>query len=187
MADAQEPSTVVGESVQDHPSQPERTLTIKIKLGADDDRSFELRPGCRLREVLEVVALEQGLRVEELLLFRGEEEEPVAAEIIINADYPCERRHHLHHKSEVEVSIFYQSKDHRHAFRRHTTVGHVLIWAIKVFGIDPTMAGEFDLTLHGSKDALPESEHIGHLTGKNTCLELDLVRGDIANGASRKP
>jgi hypothetical protein len=45
------------------------------------------------------------------------------------------------------------------------------------------MATEFVLTRHGQKEELPGSEHVGHLAGHHHyTLELDLVRGDIANG-----
>ena len=36
---------------------------------------------------------------------------------------------------------------------------------------------------HGQKEELIGPEHIGHLAGKNCEVELDLVRGDIANGS----
>ena len=44
------------------------------------------------------------------------------------------------------------------------------------------MATEFELARHGQKEELPGTEHIGHLAGHHHVLELDLVRGDIANG-----
>jgi hypothetical protein len=184
VADNQETGAVLDDRADGSKAHPEEKLTIQVKLGPNEERSFELRSGSRAGDVLEIMAREHGLRVEELLLFREGDDEPVETELVIDADYPCNCRHYVHHKNEIEVVAFYQSKTHRHAFRRHQTVGHVLIWAIKVFGVDPTMASEFDLTLHGGKDALPESEHIGHLAHHHKCLELDLVRGDIANGGS---
>lgn len=187
MADNQETGVVPDALADGCATHPDEKLAIQVKLGPNDERSFELSSGCRAGELLEIVAGKQGLRVEELLLFREGDNEPVARELVLAPNYPCNRRHHVHHKGEVEVIAFYQSKTHRHAFQRHQTVGHVLIWAIKVFGVDPTMASEFDLTLHGSKDALPESEHIGHVAHHHKCLELDFVRGDIANGGSRLP
>jgi hypothetical protein len=59
----------------------------------------------------------------------------------------------------------------------------VLVWAIKAFNIDPGMATEFELTRRGGKEELPGAEHIGHVAGHHHELELDLVRGDIANGS----
>lgn len=82
------------------------------------------------------------------------------------------------------MTVRYQAGAHQREFRRQAPLERVLDWAISKFAIDPAMAGEFELTRAGTTEELPLSEHVGHLAGKHDCLELDLVRGDIANGGS---
>lgn len=158
-------------------------LRIPVKTGRIEDRVVELVVGGRLMTILDIVAAERGCAVEELILFREGESEPVAATVLVEVDYPHRRRHHVHHVGDVVVAVYYQSRDKSRPFRRNATVEDVLAWAIKAFDVDPGMASEFELTLHGQKDELPGTEHIGHLAGRHKELALDLVRGDIANGA----
>jgi hypothetical protein len=95
---------------------------------------------------------------------------------------PRHRRHHVHHRGEVKVTVYYQAEVHERDFKRHATVEDVLTWAIKAFNIDPSMATEFELARHGQTEELPGAEHVGHLAGHHHELALDLVRGNIANG-----
>ena len=81
------------------------------------------------------------------------------------------------------MTVNYQAGQYRRVFKRFEAVKDVLIWAIEVFEIDASMATEFELARYGQKEELFGAEHIGHLAGKNCELELDLVRGDIANGS----
>ena len=83
----------------------------------------------------------------------------------------------------MTVSVNYQASQRSRVFKRFEAVKEVLIWAIDVFEIDASMATEFELARHDQKEELFGAEHIGHLAGKNCELELDLVRGDIANGS----
>jgi hypothetical protein len=52
------------------------------------------------------------------------------------------------------------------------------------FNIDASMADEFELARHGVKEELPGTDHLGKVAGGSKRLGLDLVRGDMANGAS---
>ena len=160
----------------------QRKIALLVKAGHSDERTLELEPGRRLTAVLEIFAVERGCKVEELVILREGEKEPLSAFIVIDADYPSHRRHHVHHVGDVKVVVFYQAESRHREFKRHATVDDVLAWAVKVFGIDPSMATEFELTRHGQKEELPGTEHVGHLAGRHDVLELDLVRGDIANG-----
>jgi hypothetical protein len=160
----------------------ERKFALPLKVGHADERTMEIALGRNLTIVLEIFAAERGCKAEELILFREGEDEPLSALIVINADYPHHRRHHVHHIGDVKVSIFYKTESRHREFKRQSTVEDVLAWAIKVFGIDPSMATEFELARHDKKEELPGTEHIGHLAGKEHTLQLDLVRGDIANG-----
>jgi hypothetical protein len=160
----------------------EPKLALLVKAGHTDERTLQLEPGCKLTAVLEIFAAERGCKVEELVLLREGESEPLPVLVVIDAGYPSHRRHHVHHVGDVKVTVFYQADSHHREFKRHATVEDVLVWAVKVFGIDPSMATEFELARHGQKEELPGMEHIGHLAAHHHVLELDLVRGDIANG-----
>ena len=83
---------------------------------------------------------------------------------------------------EVRVTVYYQASQHTRTFKQFEAVKDVLTWAIEVFDVDASLATELELVCHGQKKELFEAEHIGHLAGKNCELELDLVRGNIANG-----
>jgi len=161
----------------------DRKRTLLVKAGHDDERAVEFESGRSFNAVLEIFAAERGCKVDELVLFREGGDEPLSALVVIEADYPRHRRHHLHYVGDVKVTVFYQTEKHHREFKRRSTVEDVLVWAIKVFGVDPSMATEFELARHGHKEELPGAEHIGHLSGRHHALELDLVRGDIANGS----
>lgn len=157
-------------------------IRIPVKMGRAEERVVELDLGSSITTILDIVATERGCRVEELVLVREGEDNPLTSAILIEADYPRNRRHHVHHAGEVTVTVYYQAGQHSRTFKRSATVADVLAWAITVFNVDPSMATEFDLARHGQKEELPGTEHIGHLAGPHRELALDLVRGDIANG-----
>ena len=135
--------------------------------------------------LLEVVARERNCQVEELILIREGEAEALSAIVLIEADYPHHRRHHVHHRGEVKVAVNYQAETRHRNFKRHATVEDVLVWAIKEFGIDPTMATEFELARHDQKEELPGGEHIGHLAGRRHEIEVDLLRATSPMEAPR--
>ena len=158
-------------------------IAISVKSGYAEERVVELELGSRVAAVLEVIAAERGCLVEELILFREGEGEPLTSAIVVDENYPHKRRHHIHHPDEVTVTVSYQEGQQSRVFKRFEAVKDVLAWAIEVFHIDTSMATEFELARHGHKEELPDPEHIGHLAGKECELALDLVRGDIANGS----
>jgi len=162
---------------------PPAKIRIPVKTGHAEERVIELDLGDSVTVILDIVAAERGCRVEELVLVRDGEDESLTTVVLVEADYPHKRRHHVHHAGEVTVTVYYQAKEELRAFKRAATVEDVLTWAIKVFNVDPSMASEFELTRHGQKEELPAAEHIGHLAGPQRELALDLVRGDIANGS----
>ena len=86
---------------------------------------------------------------------------------------------------EVDVTVYYGAQDKTEGFRRNDTVDDVLDWAVTAFNIDSGLASEFELARHGEQEELSGSTHIGPLTHGQKTLALDLVRGDIANGAVR--
>ncbi len=164
-----------------HPSAG-HNFDILVKADHADERTLEVASGRSVTVILEIFAAERGCGVEELVLIREGEDEPLSTIVVIDADYPRHRRHHVHHVDAVKVTVFYQAAHHDREFRRQATVDDVLGWAIKSFNIDPSMATEFELTRRGAKEELPSAEHVGHLAGRHHELALDLVRGDIANG-----
>jgi len=159
-------------------------LPVLVKAGLADERNVEIELGRSVATILDIVATERGCQIEELVLVREGEDDPLSALILIDAEYQHRRRHHVHHVGEVTVKVYYQAGEYSRGFKRSITVEEVLTWAVKVFNIDPGMATEFELARHGEKEELPGTEHIGHLAGHRHELALDLVRGDIANGTS---
>lgn len=85
---------------------------------------------------------------------------------------------------QIAVTVHYQQHSAQQGFRPNTTIEQVLDWAIAHFSIDPGMAGEFELARHGVTEELPASDNLGRIAIGAKTLELNLVRGDIANGAS---
>lgn len=85
----------------------------------------------------------------------------------------------------ISVTVHYQSKDATKGFSPSSSVEEILDWALalKEFAIDPAMVNEFALARHGVKDELALGEHLGKLVKGAKVIALDLVRGDIANGA----
>ena len=158
-------------------------VAISVKLGCADDRIVELELGSHVTAVLEAVAAERRYLVEELVLIRDRDADPLGSTTVVDENYPHERRHYVHHIGEVAVTVNYQAGQFRRSFKRFEAIKDVLNWAIEVFQIDESMATEFELARHGQKEELFGADHIGHLAGKKNELELELVRGDIANGS----
>ena len=163
--------------------QAQCKVAIPVKWGYAEEQIVELELGCSVTAILEIVSAERDCLVEELILAREGESEPLTSAIVVDENYPHKHRHHVHHQGEVTVTVYYQACKHSRAFKRFEAVKDVLPWAIDVFDVDSSLATEFELTPHGQKEELHGPEHIGHLAGKNCELDLDLVRGDIANGS----
>lgn len=161
-------------------SEPPGGLRVPVRFEAHD-LSIEVTPDHTIEHILTVIATEHGLRIEDLYIVRDGEDAPLACGQPVQHGRP--HRHHVHHRLPVAVAVNYQAASRHREFRRHETLEAVLDWAIGAFGIDASMAGEFELTRTGSTDELSLSDHVGHLARKHDALALDLVRGDIANGA----
>ncbi|RUY22840.1 hypothetical protein EN978_34120 [Mesorhizobium sp. M7A.F.Ca.US.001.04.1.1] len=163
---------------EDHGGAGANRLPIRFEAR---DLFVELGQGQLIEHVLAIVATNHGLLIEDLYVVPDGEDEPMDCAHPVRHD-GRHRRYHVHHRHPVDVTVRYQASVHHREFRRHAPLERVLDWAIVAFGIDPAMAGEFELARAGSAEELPLSEHVGHLAGKHDRLELDLVRGDIANG-----
>ena len=172
-----------GHGVRGSAPQRHGKVAIPVRTGHGDDRFVEVELGSRVTAVLEVIAAERRCQVDELVLIRDQERDPLSSEIAVDEKYPHGCRHHVHHSGEVTVTVNYQAAQSERTFKRFEAIKDVLAWSIKVFEIDASMATEFELALHGQKEELFGAEHVGHFAGKNCELELDLVRGVIANGS----
>lgn len=157
-------------------------IPLLVKAALTDERMVSLRLGHRVTAILDIFAAERGCTVEELVLVPEGNDAPLTDIVLVEADYPRRRRHHVHLRSRVKVTVFYQAGSHEREFMRYDTVEVILNWAIETFNIDPSMATEFDLVLHGQKAELPVNEHVGHLAEHTCDLALDLIRGHISNG-----
>ena len=164
--------------------QTEAKITIRVKVDCAEARVFELEQGASATGILEAVAAERGCGIEELVLVREGEDEPLVVDVAVDTGDPDKGPLHVHYPGEVKVTVFYQTGHEAREFKRFEAVKDVLAWAIEAFKIDSSLATELVLVRNGQKDELPEREHIGHLVGKDSELALDLVRGDIANGSS---
>ena len=164
-------------------SQAEAKIEISVKMDCAEVRVFELEHGASATGILEDIADERGCGIEELVLVREGEDEPLAVDVPVDIGVPDGRPLHVHYLGEVKVTVFYQAGQDAREFKRFEAVKDVLAWAIEAFKIDSSLATELALVRHGQKDELPDREHIGHLAGKDSELALDLVRGDIANGS----
>ncbi len=86
--------------------------------------------------------------------------------------------------ASIEVSVHYQAESKTKPFERGAKVAQVLSWAIEAFGIDDAVATELELVVAGTQDELSGSKPIASLAHGGSTLAFDLVRGEIANGAS---
>ena len=163
--------------------QVEAKVAIRVKMDCAEVRVFEFEKGESATGILEVVAAERRCGIEELVLVREGEDEPLVTDVAVDTGDPDKRPVHVHYLGEVKVTVFYQAGHDTREFKRFEAVKDVLAWAIEAFKIDSSLATEMVLVRRGQKEELPEREHIGHLAGKDSELALDLVRGDIANGS----
>ena len=147
--------------------QAEPKIAIRVKLDRGEERVVELERGASVSRILEIVAAERGCSIEELVLAREGEDEPLTSSVVVDTGYPHKRPHHVHYPGEVKVTVYYQASDDSREFKRFEAVKDVLAWAIEAFKVDASLATELALVRHGQKDELPEREHIGHLTGKD--------------------
>lgn len=159
--------------------EPPDIRRVPVRFGGHD-LFIEVNSDRTIEHILMIVAGDHALQIGDLYVVRDGEDAPLACERPIHDGH--QRRYHVHHRQPVTVTVNYQAASHHREFRRHATLEAVLDWAIRVFGIDASMAGEFELTRTGSTEELPLSDHVGHLAAKHGELALDLVRGDIANG-----
>lgn len=146
------------------------------------DLVVDVVPGQHLAIILDVIARDYGATVTELIILRDGHGDVLDHHAPIGHEYPHHRRHHVHHRGPVAVTVHYKEATRHRDFVRQATFEQVLDWAINIFTIDASLAAECELTQEGSTQELTLSDHVGHLARGCDALILNLVRGDIANG-----
>jgi hypothetical protein len=172
--------------------QPTDDAQVSIEIMVEGEGLAEveivrLPEGTLAKEIVVAVATRGGFPAEEALLFVEDCEEPVDLALVIQGNM-TNRVHHVHRVRKIEVSVFYQNRRIQERFAPSARVQRVLDWAIgsKGFKIDPTIAPEMELALHGQTTALPKNAHIGrYVRHPHHELSFDLIRGIVPNGASR--
>ena len=153
--------------------------------GLADVTTVRLPRGATGTELIAAVAAKGGFPAEEAFLFVEEEDGPLDVAVIVVDERLGERVHHVHRARQVKVTVFYKGSDKEHTFRPATRVQQVLDWAVGPHGfkIDPSIAPEMELALHGHTAALPKTAHIGRFVHHpDHSLALDLIRGVVPNG-----
>jgi hypothetical protein len=155
--------------------------------GLTDVEVIQLPAGAAGRELIEAVAAKAGLPADETMLFVEDEEEPLDISRVVVDEQMKGRVHHVHRARHIDVTVFYKEHEESREFRPSTRVQRVLDWAVRQpeFNIDPAIAPEMELALHGQTEALPKNAHIGRFVRHpHHKLALDLIRGVVPNGAS---
>ena len=147
---------------------------------------ISIKNGVKLQEIVEVAAKQGGFSPVGAFLFLEDKETPLNLELVIDETYDRTQIHHVHRAKTIEVIVFYEQGDKKRSFSPSNTVGRVLAWAVKAFGIDPEKAPEMKLALHGTETPLDNADHIGRFVPHHheNRLKLDLIRPVVPNGAS---
>ena len=153
--------------------------------GLDETVLIQVEEGSPRAAIVADVSLKNGVAKEELLLFAEDREEVLDLDILLT-EADAGVVHHVHRARQIRVTVDYNGLQAVKDFPPSARVQRVLEWAIKVkeFKIDPTIAPEMELALHGGTAELPKQAHIGrYVKHPHHKLELDLIRGIIPNGA----
>jgi hypothetical protein len=137
--------------------------------------------------IVAAVAVRGGFPVDGAALFIEDCEDSVDLTIVVVEEDVAGKVHHVHRAHKIEVGVFYQGRKLTRRFAPSVRVQRVLDWAVGTdgFRIDPPIAPEMELALHGQTTALPKNAHIGRYIRHPHCeLDFDLIRGIVPNGAS---
>jgi hypothetical protein len=137
------------------------------------------------REIVLELAKKTGIEVEQAILFIEDGDEPLNLDLVITEE-AARDVHHVHRARRIKVLVYYQNDAKEKAFPPSTRVQVVLDWAVgpEGFKIDPTIAPEMELALHGETTELRKQAHIGrYVRHPHHELALDLIRGIVPNGS----
>jgi hypothetical protein len=155
--------------------------------GLTEVETIRIPAGSTAHEIVSIVAAKAGYAVQEAMLFVEDCEQAVDLAIVVTEEAFGNKVHHVHRAHKIEVAIFYQGRKIEKRFAPSTRVQRVLDWAVgpNGFKIDPAIAPEMELALHGQTTALPKNAHIGrYVRHPHHELAFDLIRGIVPNGAS---
>jgi hypothetical protein len=154
--------------------------------GLADVEAIRIPEGSAASEIVAAVATKGGFPAEEALLFVEDVEEPLDLAVVVVREKAVGKVHHVHRARTIEVAVYYQGRHIEKRFPPSARVQRVLDWAVgpEGFKIDPAIAPEMELALHGQTTPLPKNAHIGrYLRHPHHELGFDLIRGVVPNGA----
>lgn len=155
--------------------------------GLAEVETIRVPEGSAVREIVVAVAAKGQFAAAEAFLFAEDSEEPIDLALVIEKDM-ADKVHHVHRLHRIDVRVSYQNRQIERRFAPSTRVQRVLDWAVgdHGFAIDPIIAPEMELALHGQTTPLPKNAHIGrYVRHPHHELNLDLIRGIVPNGASK--
>lgn len=142
--------------------------------------------GSTAAEIVAVVAAKGGYMAEEAVLYAEDCDQPIDIAMVVTEEAFGRKVHHVHRARKVEAAVFYQMRQIERRFVPSTRVQRVLDWAVgpEGFKIDPSIAPEMELALHGQTIPLAKNAHLGrYLRHPGHELKFDLVRGVVPNGS----
>ncbi|MBB4398491.1 hypothetical protein [Bradyrhizobium sp. ERR14] len=87
------------------------------------------------------------------------------------------RHVHVHKCQRIAVTVNFSADTKEHKFKPNTTIGTVTDWARKHFPLDPAVAGEYVLQIHGTASQPRSTEHLGDVVNDDSCsICFDLVK-----------
>lgn len=155
--------------------------------GLTEVETIRVPEGSAAREIIIVIAAKGHFPAEDAFLFVEDSEEAIDPARVLDGSM-ADKVHQVHRVHRIDVRVFYQSRQIDRRFAPSARVERVLDWAAgdDGFDIDPVIAPEMELALHGQTEALPKNAHIGrYVRHPHHELVLDLIRGIVPNGASQ--
>jgi len=152
--------------------------------GLVEVETISLPEGSAAREIVIAVAAKGHFAAEEAVLFVEDSEKPIDLAQVFDSGM-ADKVHHVHRVHRIDVRVFYQGRQIDRRFAPSARVERVFDWADgdHGFAIDPVIAPEMELALHGQTTALPKNAHIGrYVRHPHHELALDLIRGIVPNG-----
>lgn len=176
-------TTQLAETTNNEKANHKKALPVKI--GFNATIKVPISGTEKIVEILDIVARDRGWQLNDLIIVREGEGSEIDPQTLVDEKYPIQKRHHVHHKGDVAVTVYYNGGEWSHQYARFKTVEDVLLAAAAHFHIDESIIPQLQLATHGQKEELSATEHIGHLAGHQHSLAFDLIRGAMPNGASQ--
>ena len=155
--------------------------------GLAEIEAIRVPRGSLAKAIVVAVASKGGFSADEAVLFLEDSELPRDLSVLIVEEEVAGKVHHVHRAHKIEVGVFYQQRKITRRFPPSARVQRVLDWAVgpEGFKIDPPIAPEMELALHGQTAPLPKAAHIGrYLRHPHSEIDFDLIRGIVPNGSS---